>query len=201
MPTTYADSSDETLVAQTKAGDTRAFDELVVRHSRKLHAALYQMLGNYDDAYDVAQEAFAKAYRGIKHFNGDSAFYTWLYTITLNLTRNFVKKRNKISVFSINDDEFSDHSDTNAALADGSFTADTERQILNAELSEKLMAAINQLKPIYREAVMMHDVRGVSFAEMSQILGVSEGTIRSRLHYAHNLLQTLLADYLNQGEI
>ncbi|MFR1411285.1 MAG: sigma-70 family RNA polymerase sigma factor [Akkermansia sp.] len=90
-PIDYTTLEDTELVARAREGDSRAFDELVIRHSRKLHATLYQMTDNYDDAYDIAQEAFSKAYRALRYFNGQSAFYTWLHSIAVNHARNFLK--------------------------------------------------------------------------------------------------------------
>ena len=110
-PISYTTLEDTELVARAREGDSRAFDELVIRHSRKLHATLYQMTDNYDDAYDIAQEAFSKAYRALRYFNGQSAFYTWLHSIAVNHARNFLKKRNRRMTYSLDDDEYGDHTE------------------------------------------------------------------------------------------
>lgn len=188
---------DDDLVSRCKDGSTPAYDELVIRHSRKLTATLYQMTGNYDDAFDIAQEAFAKAYRALKFFNGQSAFYTWLHSIALNHARNFLKRRNKRITYSMDDDEYGNHAEKNMHLADESHEADPEKSVHMAELNIKLREAVNQLSKKHRDVVIMHDINGLSHAEISVILDISEGTLRSRLHYAHKQLQALLSDYLN----
>lgn len=189
--------TDEELVTRSKDGITIAYDELVIRHSRKLTATLYQMTSNYDDAFDIAQEAFAKAYRSLKFFNGQSAFYTWLHSIALNHARNFLKRRNKRMTYSMDDDEYGNHADKDIHLADESQEADPEKSIQMSELNIKLKDALSKLSKKHRDIVIMHDVNGLSHTEISTVLNISEGTLRSRLHYAHKQLQALLSDYLN----
>ena len=116
----YSELEDEELIALTLKGKTRAFDELTRRHSRKLHVMLYQMLGSEADAYDVAQESFLKAYHSLRYFNGQSAFYTWLYTIAANNARNFIRKRKRERTECIDDDENGNQHEKNDELADTS---------------------------------------------------------------------------------
>lgn len=188
---------DEELVLLSKDGMTKAFDELVIRHSRKLTATLYQMTNNQDDAYDIAQEAFMKAFRALKFFNGQSAFYTWLHSIALNHARNFLKRRNKRMTYSMDDDEYGNHADKDMHLADESHEADPEKSMHMAELNSKLKDALGKLSKKHRDIVIMHDINGLSHIDISTVLNISEGTLRSRLHYAHKQLQALLSDYLN----
>lgn len=189
--------SDEDLVKLSQEGHTRAYDELVIRHSRKLHTTLYQMTSSYDDAYDIAQEAFAKAYRSLRFFNGQSAFYTWLHSIAVNHAKNFLKRRNKRATFSIDDDEYGDHAEKDMHLADESIGADPEKNVQMSELHGKIREALRKLSEKHREVVVMHDIKGLSHHEISAALGISEGTLRSRLHYAHQQLQSMLTEYIN----
>lgn len=193
----HKEMCDEELVSRSKEGITTAYDELIIRHSKKLTATLYQMTSNYDDAFDIAQEVFAKAYRSLKFFNGQSAFYTWLHSIALNHARNFLKRRNKRMTYSIDDDEYGDHNQNDLHLADESQEADPEKNVHMAELNVKLKEALNKLSEKHRVVVILHDVRGLSHGEISELLDISEGTLRSRLHYAHKQLQALLSDYLD----
>lgn len=187
--------TDEELIRSTLAGKTRAYDVLIRRHSRKLHAMLMQVLNSEADAFDVAQEAFIKAFHSLRYFKGDSAFYTWLYTIALNQARNFMRKRKKEGgTFSIDNDENGDPLEKDAQLADGGMAADPIRNTQNAELRKKLAHAIAQLSPAHQEVVTLADIQGLSFPEISKITNVTEGTLRSRLHYAHKQLQSLLAE-------
>ncbi len=186
--------SDELLIRQTLDGQTQAFDTLVRRHSRKLHAMLMQMVGSEADAYDIAQEAFLKAFRSLRYFNGQSAFYTWLYSIAANQARNFLRKRKRENSFSLNNDEKGDPLEKSNELADTNRVSDPIRQAHINDLKKKLTEAINELSPAHREVVTLCDIRGMSYAEISELLHISEGTLRSRLHYAHRQLQGILAD-------
>ncbi len=193
----YKNLEDTQLVELAREGNTRAFDELVVRHSRKLHATLYQMTDSYDDAYDIAQEAFTKAYRALRYFNGQSAFYTWLHSIAINHARNFLKKRNRRVTFSLDDDEFGDHAEKDSNMADESYSSNPEQNTQMNELKKKINEALKKLSDKHREVVILHDIKGMNHTEIAVLLGISEGTLRSRLHYAHKELQGLLAEYLD----
>ena len=186
--------SDEELIEITLAGKTRAFDVLIRRHSRKLHAMLLQMLGSEADAYDVAQEAFLRAFRSLRYFNKQSAFYTWLYTISANQARNFIRKRKREQAYSINDDENGDPLEKDSDLADQSVEADPERRAHIRDIKSRLKAALDQLSPAHREVVTLCDIMGLSYHEIAEMLHVSEGTLRSRIFYAHKQLQSLLGD-------
>lgn len=185
---------DEKLIEITLAGETRAFDLLIRRHSRKLHAMLLQMLDSEADAYDVAQEAFLRAFRSLRYFNGQSAFYTWLYTIAANQARNFIRKRKRERSFSIDNDENGDPLEKDADLADQAVDADPVRGAHITDIKARLKTALAQLSPAHREVVTLCDIMGLSYQEISQMLHVSEGTLRSRIFYAHKQLQSLLGD-------
>ena len=178
-PIDYTTLEDTELVARAREGDSRAFDELVIRHSRKLHATLYQMTDNYDDAYDIAQEAFSKAYRALRYFNGQSASYTWLHSIAVNHARNFLKKRNRRMTYSLDDDEYGDHTEKDMNMADETDGADPERRTHLNELQLKINEALKKLSTKHREVVVLHDVKGLNHTEISALLGISEGTLRS----------------------
>ena len=190
----WSELPDEKLIEITLAGKTRAFDELIHRHSRKLHAMLLQMLGSEADAYDVAQEAFLRAFRSLRYFNGQSAFYTWLYTIAANQARNFLRKRKRERSFSIDDDENGLPLEKDAELADQAVDADPVRGAHIADIKARLQTAMQQLSPAHREVVTLCDIMGLSYQEIAQMLHVSEGTLRSRIFYAHKQLQSLLGD-------
>ena len=185
---------DAELVDLTRNGKTRAYDELVRRHSRKLHAMLYQMIGSEADAYDIAQESFLKAYNSLHYFNGKSTFYTWLYSIAANQARNFLRRRKRENSYSIDNDEHGDALEKDVRLADTSITSDPARQAYISDLKAKLGQALDSLSEKHREVVTLFDIQGMSYAEIAAILHISEGTLRSRLHYAHKQLQGMLSD-------
>lgn len=192
----YPELEDEELIQRTLDGQTRAFDELVRRHSRKLNAMLIAMLNNEADAYDVAQTSFLKAFHSLRYFKGQSSFYTWLYSIALNQARNFLRKRKRErdNSYSLDNDENGDPLEKNADLSDTNRAADPVRQANIAELRKKLQRAISQLSPAHREVINLCDIQGLSYPEISKIINISEGTLRSRLHYARRQLQGLLAE-------
>ncbi len=190
----YKDLPDEELIRWTLAGETRAYDELVKRHSRKLHAMLLQMLRSEADAYDVAQDSFLKAFHSLRYFNGRSAFFTWLYTIAANRARNLLRKRKRENSFSLDNEDTATPADKRKELEDNSLAGDPTRNAHVTDLKTRLRLAMDHLSPAQREVVTLYDIQGKSFAEISELLGTSEGTLRSRLHYAHKLLQGLLSD-------
>lgn len=195
----FADLTDEELIERTLAGKTRAFDELVRRHSRKLNGMLIQMLNSEADAYDVAQESFLKAFHSLRYFKGNSSFYTWLYSIALNQARNFLRKRKRERSYSLDNDENGDPLEKDAELADRGLDADPARKAHVSDLRRKLQAAISQLSPAHQEVINLCDIQGLSYPEIAKIIHISEGTLRSRLHYAHRQLQGLLADESPRG--
>lgn len=191
----FAELSDEELIERTLGGKTRAFDELIRRHSRKLTGTLVKMLNSEADAYDVAQESFLKAFHSLRYFKGNSSFYTWLYSIALNQARNFLRKRKRErNSYSIDDAENGDPLEKHEELADKGAESDPVRRAQNADLRKKLAAAIAQLSPAHQEVINLCDIQGLSYPEIAKIINISEGTLRSRLHYAHKQLQGLLAD-------
>lgn len=190
----HAELPDEELIKRTLDGQTRAYDELIRRHSRKLHGMLIQMLNSEADAYDVAQESFLKAFHSLRYFKGSSSFYTWLYSIALNNARNFLRKRRREHSYSLDNDEKGSPLEKDNELADKALSADPVRQAQITDLRRKLAHAISQLSPAHQEVVNLCDIQGLSYPEIAKIINISEGTLRSRLHYAHKQLQGILAD-------
>lgn len=185
---------DEELVTLTLTGKTRAYDELIRRHSRKLNAMLVQMLNSEADAYDIAQESFLKAFHSLRYFKGNSSFYTWLYSIALNNARNYLRKRKRERSYSLDNDEKGNPLEKDAELADSALESDPIRKAQVKDLRGKLTRAIAQLSPAHQEVVNLCDIQGLSYPQIAKLINISEGTLRSRLHYAHRQLQGLLAD-------
>ena len=181
------------LVERARWGDTRAFDELVGKYTPKLYGLVYHMTSNREDTNDILQDVFAKAYRSIKRFRGKSSFYTWIYSIATNMTLNFLKKRNRRRTMSLDDIDLSIENDRN--FIEATSKSDPVREANLSELQERLNMAMQQLSVDHRAVVTMFDIQGMPHSEISKILGVSEGTVRSRLFYAHRLLQSHLEDF------
>lgn len=187
------ETNDQELVARTQGGDPSAFDELVVRYSPRLYGLVYHMTSNHEDTNDLLQDIFAKAYRSICSFRGKSSFYTWMHSIAVNMTINFLKKRNRRQHPSLNDPDSNIENDPDfiAATSNG----DPTKEVSAHELQKKLNGAMMKLSHEHRAVVTMFDIQGMHHAEIAAILKVSEGTVRSRLFYAHRHLQNLLHEF------
>ena len=192
-PDPVASDTDVELVRRAQEGDTRAFDELVVKYSKKLYGLVYNMTSNKEDTHDLLQDIFAKAYRSLRHFRGKSTFYTWIYSIAVNMTLNFLKKRKRRSSMSLDDLDSGIQNDS--AFVDTGNRANPRQQSTLHELQKKLNEALQELSEDHRAVVTMFDIQGMPHAEISKILGVSEGTVRSRLYYAHQQLQGYLQEF------
>src|SRR6202167_2393424 len=189
-----APEEETALVARARRGDLQAYDELVKRYQERIYATIYHMTSNHDDANDLAQESFIKAYQALKSFKGGSSFYTWLYRIAVNKTINFLKQRKNRAQISLNDLDFNAEHDPDLVALISDKTP--RRDIAMSELQEKLNEALLKLSEHHRLVVTLHDVQGLSHEEIATIMDCNIGTVRSRLFYARQLLQSYLADYL-----
>jgi len=185
---------DRALVRRAKSCDLAAYDELVRRYQERIYATLYHMTANHEDANDLAQEAFIKAYHSLRSFKGDSTFFTWLYRIAVNRTINFLKQRKHKTHLSLNDLDFNAEHDPDLVALISDKTPRRDAGL--TELQEKLNAAMLQLSDTHRLVVALHDVQGLSHEEISRIMDCNVGTVRSRLFYARQQLQSLLSEYL-----
>jgi len=184
------DEEESELVRRAQGGDDTAFGELVRRYQRRIYSLAYGMIGNHADADDLVQEIFIKAYQAIGRFKFRSRFYTWIYRIGVNtiLTRRKQWARHR-------------HEELRTELAEpgespylsGSLKVDApDRAYARQELDRTLQAALNSLTGKHRAVVVMHDIEGMKLKEVARVLGISPGTARSRLHYAHRYLREQL---------
>ena len=185
---------DETLVARTQKNDSTAFDVLIGRYKERLYATVYHMTANHEDANDLVQETFIKAFKSIDSFRGHSSFYTWVYRIAVNRTINFLKRRKNRNQYSLDDLDSSIQADPD--LLEMMSHVTPRREVGLNELQEKLNEALQKLSESHRAVVTMHDIQGMTHADIAKVLKCSEGTVRSRLFYARQQLQGLLSDYL-----
>lgn len=192
VPRAEADESD--LIQRSKQGEIEAYDTLVRRFQERIYATIYHMTANHEDANDLAQETFIKAYQAIPSFKGDSSFFTWLYRIAVNKTINFLKQRRNKNNLSLNDLDLNAEHDPDLIALVSERTP--RREVGLTELQEKLNVAMQQLSETHRLVVTLHDVQGLAHEEIARIMGCNVGTVRSRLFYARQQLQAHLADYL-----
>jgi len=193
-PAPVAAVDDLDLVRRAKDGDLGAYDDLVRKYQERIYATVYHMTANHEDANDLAQETFIKAYSALKSFKGDSSFYTWVYRIAVNKTINFLKQRRNRPHMSLNDIDFNAENDPDMVALVSDKTP--RRDVALTELQERLNAAMLKLSPVHRLVVTLHDVQGLSHEEIGKIMDCNVGTVRSRLFYARQQLQAYLSDYL-----
>ena len=186
--------NDLDLVHRSQVGDTAAYEELVRRYHGKIYGLVYSMTSNREDAEDLAQEVFVKAWKALGHFREQSGFYTWIYRIALNRTINFRKRRNRRQT--VNFDEFDPDIKTAESYREFSSKGSVLRKMSLGEFQEKMNGALLKLSEKHRSVVTMHDVQGMSHGEIAKVMHCSEGTVRSRLFYAHKQLQAELAEFV-----
>ncbi len=187
-------AEDLALVNRARQEDAAAYDQLIRKYQERIYATIYHMTSNHEDANDLTQETFIKAYRALKSFKGDSSFYTWIYRIAINKTINFLKQRKNRVHMSLNDMDFNAENDPDMVALVSDKTP--RRDLGISELSEKLNAALQKLSEPHRMVVTLHDVQGLSHDEIAKIMDCNVGTVRSRLFYARQQLQATLSDYL-----
>jgi RNA polymerase sigma factor (sigma-70 family) len=187
--------ADETmLVRRSREGDLEAYNELVKLYQERIYATIYHMTANHEDANDLAQESFIKAFRALKSFRGGSSFYTWLYRIAVNKTINFLKQRKARFQISLNDLDINAEHDPDLVALISDKTPRREADL--RELQEKLNAALLKLSESHRLVVVLHDMQGLSHDEIAKVMDCNIGTVRSRLFYARQQLQGWLSNYL-----
>jgi RNA polymerase sigma-70 factor (ECF subfamily) len=192
---TKATVNDEDLkyVILCQKGETDAFEILVERHQKKMLNIAYRMMGDYDEACDVTQEAFISAYKSIKKFKAEAKFSTWLYRIVVNYSKNRLKqlsgltKREGVSM----DDNTEKKAEEilNQSLVN---SANPGTQMETREREAHVQKCISSLDEEYREVVVLRDIQGFSYDEISSILKIPDGTVKSRLSRARNALKDCL---------
>ena len=190
MPTNF---SDKQLVTKSQQGDKRAFDMLVMRYQNRLLALINRYCKSSLDSEDIVQEAFIKAYRGIGNFRGDSAFYTWLCRIGINVAKNHLTssaRHMRASETSSNEEIESNY---DAGFTEEVMTA--ESNIFGDELIDIIQLAISSLPEELRIAVTLREIEGLSYEDISSIMMCPIGTVRSRIFRAREVLNVKIKDY------
>jgi len=188
-------SADTALVARVQAGEVECFETLILKYRERIWGVIYHMTSNREDASDLAQDTFIKAFQSINRFQGQSAFFTWLYRIAVNTTLNHLQKAKLRRFFSL--EKIRDEEPVTALmnqLADPGNASD--RAACLSELQQKLNEAMQKLSINHRTVITLFEIDGLSHEEIAEVVGCSIGTVRSRLHYAKQQLQAELQTYL-----
>ena len=183
------------LVRDAKEGSLEAFDTLTIMFRERLYSVIYNMTFNHDDAADLTQDAFVKAFRSLSKFKEKSSFFTWIYRIGVNLTLTYLKKRKARKFFSF-DYFMTEGLSSKETEKFSSKESNSVRTTLLNELHEKLNEALLRLSDKHRTIVVLYEIDGLSHREIASIMKCTEGTVRSRLHYAKLQLQSFLSEYL-----
>jgi RNA polymerase sigma-70 factor, ECF subfamily len=176
---------DVELVRRSQAGDTEAFGELVTKYRTKIFTMVYGMVRNEHDAWDLAQEGFVRAWQSIHRFEGRSLFYTWLYSITVNLTIYSLRRKGRREEVELND-----------AIPTSLPGPGVNYQ--RTEIREQVNAALAKLSPEHRAVVVLKELEDLQYHEIAEVLNLSTGTVMSRLFYGRKKLQSMLRPIYNQ---
>lgn len=183
------------LIDNLREGDETALSPLVDKYKRMVHRLALQITKNHEDANDVMQETFIKVYQSIHTFRQEAAFETWVYRIAVNEALNFVKRRERRRETPLSSAQEIDYDPSVRQKAE--MVNDPQIHAEKAELRHWVTKAVNSLSLKHRIVVILHELEGLTHAEIASILNCSEGTVRSRLHYARKQLRTLLKPYVD----
>jgi len=183
--------TEQELVTRAKAGDDEAFAQLMRDNEKRIYNLTLRMTGNPEDAMDLAQEAFLNAWRGLKFFQGDSAFSTWVYRLASNACIDHLrrkKRRQDISAPMPTDEE----DDSQPDIPDDRFRPD--RELERRELRRAVIRGLEQLSDEHRQVLVMRELNGLSYQEIADVLDLEAGTVKSRIARARNSLRKILVE-------
>lgn len=190
------------VVERARNGDLNAFRTLVDTYEQRVFAIALGVVGNPEDARDITQEAFLKVFKKLDSFRGQSSFYTWLYRIVFNLSVDMSRKRYRTREVLSGDNltlekNILENDDVKSTVTASS--EDPELSFSRSELRSRLTKAMGDLSPEHRTVITLREVDGLSYEEISQVVGCSKGTVMSRLHHARKRLQKALAGFSGNG--
>jgi RNA polymerase sigma-70 factor, ECF subfamily len=188
--------SDRELVRESRRGDKEAFRTLVERYQRKVVSVALGMVHNRDDAVDIAQETFVKAFENLDKFKGESSFYTWLYRIVVNRAIDFQRRERRHPTVALNEPGTPGGGEGYDDTLKEERLEDPYQQTHAREIGDRVTEAINELTPDHKAVILLREVEGLSYDEISRVMQCSKGTVMSRLHYARKKLQKKLQDCL-----
>ena len=188
-----AEPEDTALVRRCQAGDSRAFDELVSKYRTRVYAMIYHLVHNEQDAWDLAQDGFLKAWKSLDRFRFQSSFYTWLYRIMTNVAIDWLRKK-QIQGTQEFDDTIGLHEMEPCSDLAPKSEPHPIKKLERGEVRQRIDAAIAKLSPEHRTVILLKEMEDLQYHEIAETVGCSIGTVMSRLFYARKKLQTLLKD-------
>lgn len=182
---------DSLLIAKAQNGDMSAFEEIISLHEQSVYRIALRYTQNESDALDISQETFIKVYRALSSFKGDSALSTWIYRIASNVCIDHMRKNNKISEVPL----YKTDADGNTYDIEVSSTiGNPDEYVESMETISEINDALNKLSDEHKEIIIFRDIEGFSYTEISNILELEEGTVKSRISRARKKLRTILMD-------
>ena len=190
---------DQELVERAQQGDTKAFEMLVVKYNRRLGRLLSRFIKDEHEVNDVVQESFIKAYRALPNFRGDSAFYTWLYRISINTAKNFLANNNKRPIMS-NDITNGDGEVMDVVVEQVADNLTPEAELMNKQILQTVESAVAKLPEDLRRAITLREMDGLSYEEIAEVMQCPIGTVRSRIFRAREVIAADLRPLLDTSE-
>ena len=179
------------IIKKVLDGDRNAFEDLVLANQKNVYNLALKMTGNEEDALDISQEAFFKAYRQLEGFRGESRFSVWMYRLTYNLSIDFLRKKSKAKVVPLT---FQDDSDESQSIEIPDLRNLPEDILTRRETREIIAVGIKALGQSHREILVMREITGMSYSEIAEAIGISEGTVKSRIARARMSLVNFLVE-------
>jgi RNA polymerase sigma-70 factor, ECF subfamily len=183
------------LVNAAKAGDTSAFEALVVRFQRKVYVVALGIVRDPDQAWDVSQEAFVRVHGHLAEFKGDSSFQTWVMRIASHLAIDSLRRERKSRRDQLEDVREEALQEGGEGILSTSLGVDPSANLLRRELAGRMQSALDGLPEIHRTILVLREVEGLSYEDLAVRLGIQKGTVMSRLFHARKKMQAALADY------
>src|SRR5689334_18671022 len=181
--------TDEELVARSRSGDVDSFNQLIVRWERPIYALAYRVIGREEDARDVCQDAFLRAFRALPGFKGQAKFSSWLYRITLNLCRDWIRRQRRAPVVQMPDD-----TDAIEAASERGPVESIEELVARRELGSVVQEAMALLPEEQRTAIILKEYHGMTFQEIADLQGCPLSTVKTRLYQGLSVLRKHLKD-------
>jgi RNA polymerase sigma-70 factor (ECF subfamily) len=186
------------LVSKLKAGDPKAYQELMTTYERRIYSFAYGFVHDSDEAMDIVQETFLRVFRKVETFKGDSAFTTWLYRIARNLCIDKIRRKKRAPMGEFDDQRKHEVQTHDKPALVGSMDAYSPvESTLRKELGQELMGALDTLGERHKEVLLLRELEGWSYAEIAESMDLPIGTVMSRIYHARKKVQHILGHYLN----
>lgn len=192
------DLKEKELIRRAKQGDMLAFEELILKHEKIVYNVALRMMNHSEDAKDISQDVFLKAYKNLANFDERSAFSTWLYRITHNTCIDEMRKRKGKHSYSLEEEMESEEGSMQRQIADEGDTP--EESLLREEEKGEILQALDTLSGEHKAAIILRDVKGLSYDEIAEILELSMGTVKSRISRARNQLKAEILKMREQND-